>query len=167
MNLTDKVKIGGLYRHFKGNYYRVTDVVHDSENWDQLMVVYYDISDPFQHRATRKLGMFTEELEKVRDVSGHDYKGPRFCYIPDADEPADWRLVAMRLCDALMSVSVSDSPPKVVEFGITFEEWNGIERIFDSFYDPLMHDWKVLPPPDRQQPKSVRDQAMPRGGTVS
>ena len=35
----DEVKIGRVYRHFKGNYYFVENIAYDSENM-QRMVVY-------------------------------------------------------------------------------------------------------------------------------
>jgi hypothetical protein len=90
MSLTDKVKIGGLYRHFKGGIYRVTDVVHDSEDWSQLLVVYYDVFAPANHRTARKLQMFLEEVEREHiDPTRVGYKGPRFTYIPESDVPPE------------------------------------------------------------------------------
>ena len=45
----DKVKIGKVYRHFKGNYYFVENIAYDSETQER-MVVY----KPLYHRADEK-----------------------------------------------------------------------------------------------------------------
>lgn len=33
-------KIGGVYRHYKGNYYTVTDIVSDCENPERKLIIY-------------------------------------------------------------------------------------------------------------------------------
>jgi hypothetical protein len=69
--LTKGVKIGGLYRHWKGDVYRVTDVVRDADKWEQYRVVYYQNNDPF-HRADRRLEDFLGKVERA------EYTGRRF-----------------------------------------------------------------------------------------
>ena len=34
----DQIKIGKVYRHFKGNYYFVEDVAYDSETKERMVV---------------------------------------------------------------------------------------------------------------------------------
>ena len=34
----EEVKIGRVYRHFKGNYYFVENVAYDSENMERMVV---------------------------------------------------------------------------------------------------------------------------------
>lgn len=68
----DKVKVGRVYRHFKGNYYFVEDVAYDSETKER-MVVY----KPLYEREDEKLlwvrseKMFLEELpDRPDNVTG-------------------------------------------------------------------------------------------------
>lgn len=64
----DKVKIGKVYRHFKGNYYFVENIAYDSETQER-MVVY----KPLYHRADEKSiwirpeKMFLEEIPNRPD----------------------------------------------------------------------------------------------------
>ena len=64
----DKVKIGKVYRHFKGNYYFVENIDYDSETQER-MVVY----KPLYHRADEKNiwirpeKMFLEEIPNRPD----------------------------------------------------------------------------------------------------
>lgn len=64
----DKVKIGKVYRHFKGNYYFVENIAYDSETQER-MVVY----KPLYHRADEKNiwirpeKMFLEEIPNRPD----------------------------------------------------------------------------------------------------
>ena len=61
-----------IYRHFKGNYYKIIAVGHHSETGEQ-MVVYYDtskkVSSP-SNRCIRPLEMFMSEVDhkKYPDV---------------------------------------------------------------------------------------------------
>lgn len=64
----DKVKIGKVYRHFKGNYYFIENIAYDSETQER-MVVY----KPLYHRADEKNiwirpeKMFLEEIPNRPD----------------------------------------------------------------------------------------------------
>ncbi len=66
------VIIGGTYRHYKGNEYKVLGVARHSETEEEL-VVYQKLYGDFSWWV-RPLGMFTEEVvvEGVRK--------PRFAY---------------------------------------------------------------------------------------
>lgn len=66
-------KLGDVYRHFKGNCYRVIAVGHHSETKER-MVVYYDISgnnSTFFDPCIRPLEMFMSEVDhdKYPDVT--------------------------------------------------------------------------------------------------
>jgi hypothetical protein len=100
----DKVLVGGIYEHFKGPYYRVTDLVHYSEDWTKFLVVYYDVEEPVNHRVARPVEMFIEEVERVNPR----YKGPRFFHRSGYDDPTDWRLTALKLLRAYMCVAPFD-----------------------------------------------------------
>ena len=72
----DKVKIGKVYRHFKGNYYFVENIAYDSETQER-MVVY----KPLYHRADEKNiwirpeKMFLEEIPNRPDnVTGQKFR---------------------------------------------------------------------------------------------
>lgn len=56
----------GKYRHFKGGEYRVLGVAKNSENLDELWVVYHPLYETEGEVKTniRPLGMFTEEIER-------------------------------------------------------------------------------------------------------
>lgn len=68
-----KIKIGKKYRHFKGNLYKVLDIVYDSEsNNDEeykKIVVYEALYGDYLHWA-RPYDMFISEVdhEKYPDV---------------------------------------------------------------------------------------------------
>ena len=55
--LVKGVKIGGVYRHFKGKEYLVTGVVRDSQDWTRFRVEYLEITDA-THRASRFVDEF-------------------------------------------------------------------------------------------------------------
>jgi len=55
-------KVGGTYRHYKGNIYTVLCVARSSENIDEQFVVYQDQKAPEKIWA-RPLSMFMEEVE--------------------------------------------------------------------------------------------------------
>lgn len=58
---TRELKIHGIYRHFKGNYYLVEDIAKDSET-NNTMVVYrklYDDGSLWVH----ELSMFLSEVD--------------------------------------------------------------------------------------------------------
>ena len=71
----ETVKIGKVYRHFKGNYYFVENVALDSEN-KQRMVVYkplYDRKDSMIWVRPEK--MFLEEIpDRPDNITGQKYR---------------------------------------------------------------------------------------------
>ena len=69
-----KLKIKGIYQHYKGNVYQVVDVVRDSETVEE-MVLYKPLykSEQFKNQMwVRPLKMFMETIE----IEGKDI--PRF-----------------------------------------------------------------------------------------
>lgn len=64
-----EIKINGIYKHFKGNYYIVIDIATDSEN-NEKYVVYRALYDD-NNLWIRKLDMFLSEVDhdKYPDVS--------------------------------------------------------------------------------------------------
>ncbi len=72
----NQVKIGKIYRHFKGNYYFVQDVALDSETKER-MVVYRPIYDRNDSQVwVRREKMFLEEIDKNRkdNITGQKYR---------------------------------------------------------------------------------------------
>lgn len=62
----DVVKIGKVYRHFKGNYYFVENVALDSETQERV-VVYKPIYDREDSKIwVRREKMFLEEIDQER-----------------------------------------------------------------------------------------------------
>lgn len=57
-----EIKINGLYRHFKGNMYKVIGVANDSETLEKI-VVYVSMKDE-STLWTRPLNMFLSEVDK-------------------------------------------------------------------------------------------------------
>lgn len=64
----DQIKIGKVYRHFKGNYYFVEDVAYDSETKER-MVVYKPLYNREDNRQlwVRPEKMFLEEIPERHD----------------------------------------------------------------------------------------------------
>ena len=64
----DQIKIGKVYRHFKGNYYFVEDVAYDSETKER-MVVYKPLYNREDNRQlwVRPEKMFLEEIPNRPD----------------------------------------------------------------------------------------------------
>ena len=63
----EKVKIGKVYRHFKGNYYFVESVALDSENKERI-VIYKPIYDRKDSQVwVRREKMFLEEIPERPD----------------------------------------------------------------------------------------------------
>ncbi|MBR2808812.1 MAG: DUF1653 domain-containing protein [Erysipelotrichaceae bacterium] len=56
------IKVKGIYRHFKGNYYLVEDLAKDSETLE-TMVVYRQLYGDGS-LWVRPLAMFTEEVNR-------------------------------------------------------------------------------------------------------
>ncbi len=72
----NKVKIGKIYRHFKGNYYYVEDVALDSETKER-MVIYKPIYDRNDSKNwVRREAMFLEEIDASRkdNITGQKYR---------------------------------------------------------------------------------------------
>ena len=71
----EQVKIGKVYRHFKGNYYFVENVALDSENKER-MVVYKAIYDrPDSQIWVRPEKMFLEEIPESPDnITGQKHR---------------------------------------------------------------------------------------------
>ena len=59
----NKIKLGKVYRHFKGNYYIVEDIVYDSETQERL-VLYKPLYDRLDNKSrwVRTETMFLEEI---------------------------------------------------------------------------------------------------------
>lgn len=72
----EKVKIGKIYRHFKGNYYFVENIACDSET-NERMVVYkplYEREDG-NYILVRPEKMFLEEIpERPDNITGQKHR---------------------------------------------------------------------------------------------
>ena len=60
----NKLKINGIYKHFKGNYYLVEDIVIDSET-NKEMVLYRALYNDCL-RFVRPKDMFLSEVDKEK-----------------------------------------------------------------------------------------------------
>ncbi|MBE5819530.1 MAG: DUF1653 domain-containing protein [Clostridiales bacterium] len=72
----NEVKIGKVYRHFKGNYYYIEDIALDSENKER-MVIYKPIYDREDSKIwVRPEKMFLEEIDINRpdNITGQKYR---------------------------------------------------------------------------------------------
>ena len=72
----DTVKIGKVYRHFKGNYYFVENIAYDSETKER-MVVYKPLYEREDGRKiwVRTEKMFLEEIpERSDNITGQKYR---------------------------------------------------------------------------------------------
>lgn len=76
----------GIYRHYKGGYYRVLFTARDSNNDsispDQLVVVY--VSCKTGRAATRNASEFTQVVERTEDIDTH-----RFSFVSYDEVPED------------------------------------------------------------------------------
>jgi hypothetical protein len=75
-NRMKEVKIGKVYRHFKGNYYFVENIALDSETQERI-VVYKPIYDRSDSKIwVRKEKMFLEKIDKNRpdNITGQKYR---------------------------------------------------------------------------------------------
>ena len=71
-----EVKIGKVYRHFKGNYYFVENIAYDSETKER-MVVYKPLYEREDGRKiwVRPEKMFLEEIpERADNITGQKYR---------------------------------------------------------------------------------------------
>ena len=67
----EKVQVGKIYRHFKGNYYFIEDVALDSETQER-MVIYKPLYERQDSKIwVRREKMFLEELpERPDNITG-------------------------------------------------------------------------------------------------
>ena len=59
-----EIKIGQVYKHFKGNYYKVIGIAQHTERNEKL-VIYEQLYSPFQVYA-RPYEMFASEVDKEK-----------------------------------------------------------------------------------------------------
>jgi len=72
----EQVKIGKIYRHFKGNYYFVENVGLDSETMER-MVIYKAIYNREDSQIfVRREAMFLEEIDETRkdNITGQKHR---------------------------------------------------------------------------------------------
>jgi len=72
----NQVKIGKIYRHFKGNYYFVENVGLDSETMER-MVIYKAIYNREDSQIfVRREAMFLEEIDETRkdNITGQKHR---------------------------------------------------------------------------------------------
>lgn len=72
----EQVKIGSVYRHFKGNYYFVENVAYDSETLER-MVVYKTLYSRDDNRSiwVRPEAMFLSTISKRPDnITGQKHR---------------------------------------------------------------------------------------------
>ena len=72
----NKVKIGKVYRHFKGNYYYVENIGLDSETMERV-VIYKAIYDREDSQIfVRREVMFLEEIDQTRkdNITGQKHR---------------------------------------------------------------------------------------------
>ena len=72
----NQVKIGKIYKHFKGNYYFIQDVALDSETKERI-VVYRPIYDRNDSQIwVRREAMFLEKIDETRkdNITGQKYR---------------------------------------------------------------------------------------------
>ncbi|MBO5413571.1 MAG: DUF1653 domain-containing protein [Clostridia bacterium] len=72
----EKVKVGKVYRHFKGNYYFVENVALDSETKERV-VIYKPLYERQDSKIwVRREAMFLEEIDQTRkdNITGQKYR---------------------------------------------------------------------------------------------
>lgn len=72
----EQVKIGKVYRHFKGNYYFVENVALDSETKERV-VIYKPLYERQDSKIwVRREAMFLEEIDQTRkdNITGQKYR---------------------------------------------------------------------------------------------
>ncbi len=72
----EQVKIGKVYRHFKGNYYFVENIAYDSETTERIVVykpLYNRVDGRFLWVRSEK--MFLEEIpERPDNITGQKHR---------------------------------------------------------------------------------------------
>ena len=70
----EEIKIKGVYRHFKGNYYIVEHIAKSSETMEEL-VAYRKLCNP-EILWIRPLKMFVEKIDKNREsnITGQEQR---------------------------------------------------------------------------------------------
>ena len=72
----NQVKIGKVYRHFKGNYYFIENVGLDSETMERVVIykALYDRED--SQIFVRREEMFLEEIDETRkdNITGQKHR---------------------------------------------------------------------------------------------
>ena len=72
----DNIKIGRVYRHFKGNYYFVENIAYNSEN-EEKMVIYKPLYERDDNRNiwVRPEKMFLDNISDRSDnITGQTYR---------------------------------------------------------------------------------------------
>lgn len=72
----EEVKIGKVYRHFKGNYYFVEDIAYDSETQERI-VIYKPLYERADGRSiwVRPEKMFLSEIpERPDNITGQKHR---------------------------------------------------------------------------------------------
>lgn len=72
----EEVKVGKVYRHFKGNYYFVENIALDSETKERI-VIYKPIYERNDSKIwVRREKMFLEEIDVTRkdNITGQRYR---------------------------------------------------------------------------------------------
>jgi len=69
----EKVKVGAIYRHFKGQFYVIRGFAYHSETLEQL-VLYQELKEKHSDVWARPIKMFVDHIDR------EDYKGPRFLF---------------------------------------------------------------------------------------
>lgn len=72
----EEVKIGKVYRHYKGNYYFVENVGLDSETKERLVIYKALYERPDCRIWVRREKMFLEEIDKTRkdNITGQSHR---------------------------------------------------------------------------------------------
>lgn len=86
--IVEGIQIGGVYQHYKGNYYKVKDIVYDHET-NEPFVIYYrcDLQGIFQSIRDKNGNVVVKQpfLRSIKEFSGdilsHDPATQDFIYI--------------------------------------------------------------------------------------
>lgn len=72
----NQVKIGKVYRHFKGNYYFIENVGLDSETMERVVIYKALYNREDSQIFVRKEAMFLEEIDQTRkdNITGQKHR---------------------------------------------------------------------------------------------